>query len=228
MKQWLIILERSATALVDRILGVDQSLVIVDQPRDTVRSAPFFVSRQCKNEIALRYVAFLFVAQQIRDKHRRHRLVVRRAASEKESVLFNHDERIARPVTAQRRDHIEVREQQQRLPLTFAMIADDQVSLGWPIGGNEDLHVRLRKSRRDETRRHRTRCLRDVTDGVDRIDFDKLLVDLTRCFLLRRQRGGCTGSFLTGKLAVQRRGESQRGERSGEERVATNGHGRVG
>src|SRR5258707_7268552 len=77
-----------------------------------VRTAAFFIRGQCDDDVAIRLESLAFVADQIRDPHRRLRLVVAGAAPVEIAVLLDELERIRAPVLALRLDHIRVGKQQ--------------------------------------------------------------------------------------------------------------------
>ena len=135
--------------------------MIRQQPADTVGRTTLFVRRERKNDVAVRDVTFLFEAQQIRDKDRRHRFVVARAATIVVAVALGEDEgiEVRRPIGLARGDHVEVREQKQRLPRTGAVVAHDEIHL---VGaGPEHLHVGRWKAGIQESLLHRLGRLPD-------------------------------------------------------------------
>ena len=79
---------RTATAFVQAIVRLKQAAMIFDEPVYAVESAAFFVRRQCDDDVAVWRKAFLFEANQIRHKKRRHRFVIRRAAPVVIAVLL--------------------------------------------------------------------------------------------------------------------------------------------
>src|SRR5262245_9822668 len=81
--------QRTATAFVQRELGVDLVLLVRQQPTDAVRSPALFVRREYEDDVAVGDVAFFLEAKEIGDEQRRHRLVVARAAAVVVAVAFS-------------------------------------------------------------------------------------------------------------------------------------------
>src|SRR5918994_6900583 len=71
----------SAAAFVQAELGLDERAMLVDQPRDAVVVAAFFVCRERDDDVAPGLQAFLSIADQVGDEDRGHRLVVGGAAA---------------------------------------------------------------------------------------------------------------------------------------------------
>src|SRR3954471_10893215 len=174
----------AAAAFVDRELGVEQVLVVLDQPLGAVELAAFLVGGQHQNQIAVRCYPLLLQADQVGDELRCHRLVVAGAAAVEEAVLLDEGERIHRPVLALGFDDVEVGEEEERPVRAGAAEAEDQVALARIR--SDDLHVRGREARRLEPRRHRFRRLRHVAGRrVGGVDLDQLFVNLPRPRIVR-------------------------------------------
>jgi hypothetical protein len=206
--------QRAAAALVHRVRRVDQRAVLRQQELDAVRVAPLLVGRQREDQVAVGRPPLALVAQQVGDEHRRHRLVVGGAAAQEVAVLLVQHERVARPVGAVGRHHVEVRQQQDRLRrgasrAAAAAVAHDQVALGRLAGRHQQLHVARREAGRAEATRHRLRGARRGAHRVDGVDLDQLLVHRARELLVRGAGGG-------GRLRGERRGEEEQegGERA--------------
>jgi hypothetical protein len=174
----------AAAAFVDRVLGVDQIAMVLDQPVDAVEVAAFLVGGERENQIAIGRVAFLPEPNQVGDELRRHRLVVAGAAAVEEAVPLQEDERIERPVLALRFDDVEVGEQEQRLarPCTWSpgsrTPAQDEIAL--PRIRSEHLHVGGWEAGGLEPRRHRLGGLRVVADRIGGVDLDQLFEKVAR------------------------------------------------
>ena len=105
--------------------------MVFQQPLDAecVAIQNLLVGLQCHDDIANRLVAFLLVADHVGDKGSRHVFVVAAAARVVISVLLGQLERIDRPVRAQRRHHVEMGQQKDRLARAAAMQPGDQIAL---------------------------------------------------------------------------------------------------
>src|SRR5438034_709417 len=93
----LSVLESPAAALVEREGSIDQVAMLRKKPGDAVVVAGFLVGGQRDDQIAFRYPTFFFVANQIGDENRRHRLVIARPAAVVVAILFEECEWIDRP-----------------------------------------------------------------------------------------------------------------------------------
>ena len=120
-----------------------------DQPLRTVEGAGgFLAAGQRQLERAQRAVFLRAVANQRVDPDGRLGLVVDAAARVEVAVLLDQLERIAGPVLALGLDHVDVREQQDRLELRIATGIDgDQAALLGMIRRGEELQLRCRRSR---------------------------------------------------------------------------------
>src|SRR5580693_3410665 len=87
------------SAFVQRELGIDEIAMVLDQPIDAVvRTAALFVRGECDDDIAIRLVAFAFVADQVGRPRGHLRLVIGGAAAIVKSVFFGENEWIQAPV----------------------------------------------------------------------------------------------------------------------------------
>jgi len=109
----LAILQSDRTTLIECKFSVDQIAVVLQQPLNPqgITVEDFLIGLQRNDNVSIRLVALLHVADQVRNKGRRHELVIGRAASIEITVLLDQLERINRPVLASRLNHIEMREQ---------------------------------------------------------------------------------------------------------------------
>ena len=180
-----------AAAFVQAELRLDQRAMIVDQPRDAVVVAAFFIRGERDDDVALGLQAFLSIADQVGDEDRGHRLVVGGAAAVVVAVALDELERIeiGRPVFLVRLDDVEMREQQQRLLRAVTTQPRDEIALLRVARRHEDAHVFLRKSCGNESRSHRARRRGVVADGVGRVDLDQLFVDVEQRLLLGLEIG---------------------------------------
>ena len=121
----------AAAAFVQRVIGLNQFALVLQQPVDAVvRSAAFFVRSQRDNQIAIRFEAFALIPDQIRNPDGRLRFVIGGSASVEVAVLFNELERVHAPVLALRLHDIDVGQQQNRLARAGSVVANHQVVLG--------------------------------------------------------------------------------------------------
>src|SRR5262249_8922525 len=100
-------------ALIQRKFSVDQVAVAFQQPLNPqgITVENLLVSLQRNDDVSIRLVPLLHVADQVRNKGRRHELVVGCAASVEIAVLLDQLERVNRPVLSSRLNHIKMREQ---------------------------------------------------------------------------------------------------------------------
>ena len=170
------VLQPAAAALVEAKRGVDQRAPVREQPADAIVVAPFFVSRQGDDEIARGDETLLPHENEVRDPDGGHGLVVRGAAAVVEAVALEKRERIERPILGVRVDHIEVREQKNRLGASRATQARHQVTL---LGMRSDnVHVLFGKAGIEESACHRLGRLGRVTRRIGRVDLDELFQDV--------------------------------------------------
>ena len=105
-------------AFVQCIFGIDQIPAVLRQPVGPVKGGcGFFAAGQRHLDRALGLESFLLETDQAVRPDRGLRLVIRRAARVEKTVLFDQRERIARPVGPVCLDHVDMREQQDRLRL---------------------------------------------------------------------------------------------------------------
>jgi len=201
VEQLLAVALAAAAAFVQTELGFDQIAMLVSQPRHAVVVAALLVRGEREHDVALGFEPFLFVADEIGDEDRGHRLVVGRAASVVEPVALDQLERVelGRPVFLVRLDDVEMRDQQQRLLLASAAQARHEIALLRVAGMHQHLHVLLREPRGDQSCRHRSRRLRVVADGIGRVDLDQLLVDVEQRALLGLELGSDGGAGDAGR-----------------------------
>src|SRR6185436_20012757 len=97
---------------------------------DAVESRPvdLFVAGRHEDQVSLRLVSFLPIADEIRDENRHHRLVVERASGIEEAVFLDQLERVAFPLLALRLDDVEMAEQHDRLPAAAAPVARHEIA----------------------------------------------------------------------------------------------------
>src|SRR6185436_2433164 len=142
---------------------------------------------------------FLLVPDEVRDPDRGLRLVVPGAAPVEIAVLLQQREGIDAPVFALRFDHVEVREEQERLGLPRPAITHDDVGLVRRRSRDHD--VLAREAGVEEALRHRLRRGSGLARAVARVGGDELGVDgpdelasrLGRDGLRRIRRGGGDG-----------------------------------
>ena len=113
----LAILQPDPAALVEREFGIDQVAVVLEQPLDAEAIAveDFLVGLERDDDVAIGLVALVPVANEIGDKGSRHIFVVRAAARIEVAVVLGELERFDRPVVADSRNDIEMRNQEDRL-----------------------------------------------------------------------------------------------------------------
>ena len=102
------------------------------------------------------------------------------------TVLLGQLEGIDRPVLAQGRNHVEMRNQKDRLALARAVQPRHQIALA--RRRLEHLDVGIRESRRLQACGHRVRRSLGVARRGRGVDFEQFLVDVVRERLARRER----------------------------------------
>src|SRR6202035_2664989 len=118
------------TAFAQRILGINQFAMILEQPLDAAVGAPAFLVRRKRNDdISIRLEAFLLIADQVGNPDGGLRFVVSRSAAIEKTVFLRELKRLHRPIFAFGFNHVGVREQQDRLVGTGAAIANDEIAL---------------------------------------------------------------------------------------------------
>ena len=179
----------SPAAFVQGELSVDQLALFLEQPvHAVVRATAFLIGRERDDEVAIGLESFTLVADQIRDPHRRLRLVVARSPAVEVAVLLGERERIHAPVVALRLHDVGVREEEDRTAAPGAVVANDEVRFIGTRAADED--VRVGKAGRFEA----------PSDGlghgcrragrVPRLDLDHLLVDGSRQLAVALGRHG--------------------------------------
>ena len=141
---------------VETVLSVDQVAVILQEPRDAVRVASFFVGRQGDNQVSIRREAFPFEPDEIGDQQCVARFDIVRAASIKISVPLDELEGIKRPILRPRFNHIEMGQQKDWFSCPSAAQAGDEISL--PRIWAEHLNIAGREADAPEPCRHRFGC----------------------------------------------------------------------
>ncbi len=168
------------------------------------------VGLEREDDVAVGLIAFLLVADHVRDERRRHVFVVARAASVEIAVLLDELEGIGGPVLRLRFDDVDMGEEEDRLARAGAVQPGDEVALA--RRRLEHLHVGVGKACGAQPRRHRVGGAGGVAGLGDRVDLDELLVDVD-------------GALLAGRQGIGRR--CRRGERRHRERRQA-GHERSG
>ena len=205
-----------SAALVQRELRLDQGAIVLQEPAHPVprrARAELLVRGQGQDQVAIRHVAFLLVADQVGHEDRGHGLVVHRAARVEVAVFLDQLEGIALPVLALRLDHVEVGQQEQRLLRAAALEPRHQVALLRRAGRDDDPHVGLGEAAGPEPGRHRARGRGGVADRIGGVDLDQLLVDLAQEGLVGR---GGTGRR---KLRLGRDRPREQEQRQGQTRA---------
>ncbi len=164
---------------VQREGGPGDLRMVRQQPLDA-RAGGLLVRRQHHDQVALRPVARLAVADEVGDQHRRARLVVRGAPAVEVALLLGQREGVQRPVLRAGGDHVDVGHQQDRLqPRIGAAVAGDQIAELWL--GPDHLHVLRRKARGSQPRRHRFGGgARLALRRLRSVDLDQVAEDLAR------------------------------------------------
>ena len=164
--------------------------MVLQEPLDAERVAveDFLVGLQRHDDVAVRLVAFVLVADQIGDEGRGHIFVVAGATRVIIAVLLGQLERIDRPVRAQRRHHVEMRHQQYRLARARAVQARDQIALA--RRGREHLHIGVSEPRNFQPRGHGLGCNLGVAGRGRGVDLDQLFIDVVRALLVRVEAVG--------------------------------------
>ena len=152
--------------------------MIFENPVDAVVVAGFFIGRQRDDQVAIGHIAFLSKANERRDPHSSHSLVVGTAAAVEVTVFFGELEGIQGPVLTQRFNHVEMREQQHRLSAASPPIPRNQISFARIRSQN--LNVGFGESGTRQTRGHCFGGCRCIADGIGRVDFDELFIDIAR------------------------------------------------
>ena len=212
--------ENAARTFVQGEVGVDQRAVVFQQVFDAVewRRDDFLVAGGGQHDVALRPIAFAFVADQVVEEHRHHRLVVGGAARVKVAALLDQLERVAGPVFAPGFDHIEMAEQQNRLLRTIAAQARDQVALFRRARRHDDLDVGRRNAAGDQPLLHRLGRHRATAGRIGGVDFDQFLVKLAQL----RLRGG---RHLRPGMGGEQAEDAGNGERVAQEDAGCRKHG---
>ena len=134
-------------AFVERVFGVDPIAMIFDEPVDAaVGAAAFFVGGEGDDDVAIGLEAFLFVLNQVGDPDGGLGFVVAGAAAVEVAVFFGEHEGIDGPVFALGFDDVGVGEEEERLLLAGAVVADDEVAFF--VDRAADERCRSRGSRR--------------------------------------------------------------------------------
>src|ERR1700736_1016992 len=127
VRDFLAVERFAPTAFVQRILGINLFAMILEEPLDAAVGTPaFLVRRKRDDDISIRLEAFLPIADQVGNPDSGLRFVVTRSAAIEKTVLLRELKRLHRPIFAFRFDHVGVREQQDRLVGTGAVIANDE------------------------------------------------------------------------------------------------------
>ena len=209
VEQRFVVLQGAAAAFVDGVLGVNQLTMIGNQPTHAVVAAPFFIGGERKDEIALRHPAFLLISQQVGGQDGGHGLVVGNTAPQEVAVLLRHGKRVAWPVAAVGRDHVEMGQEQDRLPASFPAVAHDQILLRGRVGWAKEVDICGREPRCRKAGCNGLGRFRHRSHGVHRVDLNHLPVNLAG-LLLRRRQGGRSARGLLQDLRGERRRNGER------------------
>ncbi len=180
-------LEPDAAALVKGEFGVDQVAMVLQQPPNPhgICIEDFLVGLQCQDDVALRPVALLLVADEIRHEARRHVFVVPGAAAVEVAVLLSEPEGVDRPVFTSRFDDVEMGKQQDRL--AGASAAQPRHQIAFARRRLEHLHIGAVEPGRNQSGRHGIGSASGIARLCDGIDLDQFLVDVEGPLLLGRQ-----------------------------------------
>ena len=118
---------RVAAVAVDHVGRVDQRAPVGQQPLDAVVVAAFLVGGEGQDDVAVERHLLALEADHGLREDRRHVLDVARAPPVEVAVLLGQRERVERPVLAPRLDHVQVGQQQDRLPGAAAAEPGHQV-----------------------------------------------------------------------------------------------------
>ena len=174
-----------AAVEIDAVFGVDPVAMIFHQPIDAVEIAAFFVGGEREDQVAIGLVVLFLHANEVGDEDGVAFLHVVGAAAVEVAVFFNELKRIGGPVFAARFDDVEMADEEDRLALTGAVDAGDEIFLAVVGAGDDD--VVAGEAGVAQASGHGFGGGGDVADGVGRVDFDELLKDFAR---ERIRRGG--------------------------------------
>ena len=184
----------AAGAFVQGELGIQQVTVVLRQPLRTVKlTAAFLTTGEGELERTRRHVVLGAQAHEEVRPDRGLGFVVERAACVEVAVLLDQRERIARPVLALGFDHVDVREQQDRLAVhVTTWVRRDEHAVFRVRGVGQEMQVALGKPRRFEARRHPLGRERAAAGGVGGVGLHQFLVQRpeTRFALGRVARHG--------------------------------------
>jgi hypothetical protein len=175
-----------AAAFVERELGVDQLAAVGRQPFDPVeRAVALLAAGERHLDRALRGVALLLEPDQRIHPHGGHRLHVGHTARVEIAVLLEQGEGVALPVLAFRFDHIDVRDQENRLRGRRGTGIDHhQPAFLRMLGGGEQRQLTVGEARGFEPRPHAFSGERAAAGRQRRVGFDQLFEELTERHLV--------------------------------------------
>mmetsp|Transcript_6694 Transcript_6694/g.28037 ORF Transcript_6694/g.28037 Transcript_6694/m.28037 type:complete len:473 (-) Transcript_6694:4052-5470(-) len=170
--------ERTAAALVERQLGVDQRPVMLEQVFHAVERAgsDFLAAGQGEDEVARRLQPFLAGPDHVGHVDGRHRLVVRHSAAVEIPALLDELEGVAQPVLAPRLDHVHMGQQQQGPLRARALEPRDEVAVPVAAGRHDDLQFVVAKSPGAQPGGHGLDRHRAVAHRRRGVDLDQLPV----------------------------------------------------
>ena len=175
-----VIGDDAARFRVQRVLGIDEVSMILQEPIHPVRRAALFVGRERQDDVAIRNEPLLLQSNEIGDHDGIAGLHVLRAATVVVAVLLDELKRIGGPVLGSRFDHVEVADDENRPqpPTRLAAIAGDQVAL--PLVGPHHGDIGRGESGIEQSLRHRLRRHGGASDRIRGVDLDQLFEDVVR------------------------------------------------
>ena len=194
----VLVLEIAAVGI-EAILGVDQTPMGLEQPGHPIAVAVLLlVGGERQDQVAAGHPALPLPADEVGHQDGDALLDVLGSAAVEIAVLLGELERIesGRPILRPRLHHVEMGDQQNRLPLAAPVDSGNHVLL---LGVRaENLDVGRGESGRPEPARHGERRRRRPDPGFRRLDLDQFLEDAPGQGLVvpRRHRTGLCGTWL--------------------------------
>jgi hypothetical protein len=179
VREVLAVAHAPAAPFVECVLCLDEGAVVLQQVVDAVVGPALLIGGERHDDVAVPTIPLGLEAHDRRQVHRAVVLVVGDAAPEEGRVLLDEGERRQRPVLGLGLDHVDVREEEQRLAAHVPSAqTGDEVPLAVVL--LDDDHVGVGKTGRLEARRHRLRRLERAPRTLGRVDLDEFLEEVAR------------------------------------------------
>src|SRR6266436_1267728 len=178
---FVLILLKFAGVQVDAVFRIHPAAMLREQPVHAVERAALLIGGQSENQIAVRYVSFLFQADEIRDQDGIAFLHVLGAATVEVTVFLDEFEGIGGPVRAEGFDDVEVPDEKDGFAFSGSVKTRDEIFLAFVRPGYFD--IARGEASLAQTSGHRFRGGGYIAYRIGGIDLNKLFENVVRQLL---------------------------------------------